>query len=203
MLLNSIRKYNLLRRFYESKTGKKWIRNKLASVLPYLDKADNIIDIGCGNGLISQKLTENGYHCTPVDVADLSIANNINVIVYDGRHLPYQDKSFDVALLLTVLHHCEQPLDVLQESLRVASRVIIIEDIYSNKIQQYLTYGMDTLVNLGHSNMTYQNKTDSAWKAAFDELGCILKASSSKNVLGVFRQATYVLERPSISKKQD
>ena len=101
---------------------------------------------------------------------------------------------FDAALLLTVLHHSDNPELVLKETARIAKKIVIIEDIYSNKIQQYLTYFMDTLVNLGHSKMTYQNKSDAEWKQVFEALQLKLVAESSRPVLLFFRQATYILE---------
>jgi len=195
MLLHSIRNIDLIGRFYRSNAGKKWVANKLQSVLPHLDTTDSILDIGSGNGLITHTLRKQGYDTTAVDVADLSIIPEVETVVYDGQQLPFADKAVDVALLLTVLHHCTDPVAVLAEALRVAQRVIIIEDIYYNKVQQYLTYGMDTLVNLGHSAMTYQNKSDEEWQKVFEELEADLVATSSKRVLLFFRQATYVIEQ--------
>jgi ubiquinone/menaquinone biosynthesis C-methylase UbiE len=194
MLLQIIRKFDLIGKFYASSLGKKWIHNKLKSVLPHLNKNEKNLDIGCGNGMITHTLRQQNFPCTPLDVSNLSIMPNVDVIVYDGLLMPFQEKEFDTALLLTVLHHTPDPVLVLKETARVAKKIIIIEDIYSNKIQQYMTYAMDTLVNLGHSSMTYQNKSDSEWKTTFDELGMELIEESSKPVLFFFRQATYVLK---------
>lgn len=197
MLLQIIRKFDLIGKFYASGLGKKWIHNKLKSVLPHLNKNEKNLDIGCGNGMITHTLRQQAFPCTPLDVADLSILPDVKVVVYDGLVMPFEDKEFDTALLLTVLHHTPDPIPVLQETARVAKKIVIIEDIYSNKIQQYMTYAMDTLVNLGHSSMTYQNKSDAEWKLAFEELGLELIEESSKSVLLFFRQATYVLKTKS------
>ncbi len=193
MLLKLIQKVDLIGKFYASNLGHKWIENKLKMVWPQLNSHQKIIDIGSGNGMISHTLQQKGFDTTPLDVADLSIIRTVEVVVYDGETMPFENKKFDTALLLTVLHHCPDPIPVLKEAARVASKIIIIEDIYSNPIQQYLTYAMDTLVNLGHSSMTYQNKNDREWKAAFEELNLTLVEESSKAVLGIFRQATYIL----------
>lgn len=198
MLLQIIRKFDLVGKFYASSLGKRWIQNKLKSVLPHLNKNEKSLDIGAGNGMITNTLRQQGFPCTPMDVADLSILPDVNVIVYDGLNMPFQDNEYDAALLLTVLHHTPDPIPVLKETARVAKKIIIIEDIYKNKLQQYMTYAMDTLVNLGHSSMTYQNKSDAEWKATFEALGLELIEESSKPVLLFFRQATYVLKtKPS------
>lgn len=197
MLLQIIRKFDLIGKFYASSLGKKWIYNKLKSVLPHLNKNEKNLDIGCGNGMITQTLRQKEFACTPLDVANLSIFPDVEVLVYDGLAMPFRAKEFDTALLLTVLHHTPDPILVLQETARVSKKIIIIEDIYSNKIQQYMTYAMDTLVNLGHSSMTYQNKSDAEWKITFEELDLELVEDSSKSVLFFFRQATYVLKTKS------
>ena len=194
MILNGIRKLGLVRNFYSSKIGQKWIENKLQTVYPHIHKPNSILDIGCGNGLISHRLLELQYNCIPLDVTNLSIIPNLKVQLYDGQQLPYEDKSMDIALLLTVLHHTKDPVKVLKETARIAQKIIIIEDIYHNRLQQYLTYGMDTLVNLGHSSMTYQNKSDSEWKKVFEQLNLTLTSVCYRPILGVFRQATYVLD---------
>ena len=97
-------------------------------------------------------------------------------------------------MLLTVLHHTPDPEKVLLEAMRVSKRVIIIEDVYSNKVQQYMTYAMDTLVNLGHSSMTYTNKNVAEWRAVFQEQGWTLKKATPRRVLLFFTQMTYVIE---------
>ncbi|MGH1339130.1 MAG: class I SAM-dependent methyltransferase [Aureispira sp.] len=194
MLLQLIRKFDLFGKFYSSRFGQAWIRKKLRPVLPHLTKGQQHVDIGCGNGLIVESLRQQGYPCAAVDVADLSIVPEVKVTVYDGLHLPFEERQFDTALLLTVLHHTPDPIPVLEETARVAKRLVIIEDVYSNIIQQYMTYAMDTLVNLGHSSMTYQNKSDAGWKEAFEAMNWRIVAQSSQSILFFFRQATYVLE---------
>lgn len=194
MLLKFIKNIKLVKRFYSSRVGKWWVHNKLSTVIPHLMPNTNILDIGCGNGLVTANLRQYKFEVTPIDVGDLSILETVKPIVYDGETMPFANQTFDNALLLTVLHHTDTPQKILEETKRVAKRIIIIEDIYSNVIQKHMTYAMDTLVNLGHSNMTYQNKSDKEWKACFEQLGLKLVSESSKSVLLFFRQATYVVE---------
>lgn len=194
MILNVIRQVDLVRRFYRSRAGQAWIEKKLTPVLPHLSPTDNCVDIGCGNGLIVEALRTKGFSCEAVDVADLSIVPEVEVTVYDGLHLPYPDQHFDTAMLLTVLHHTPDPIPVLKEAARVARRLILVEDVYNNPIQQYMTYGMDTLVNLGHSAMTYQNKSDAEWRATFEDLRLRLLKCDEQSILLFFQQNTYLLE---------
>lgn len=191
MLLSLIKNIPFVKRTY-LKTGNKWVHKKLKTVSPHIK--GKTIDIGSGNGMVAFYLKNKGHNITALDVGNLSIHPEIKTIVYDGNKMPFKDKEFDTGLILTVLHHTDDPVEVLKEAKRVCKRLIIIEDIYNNKIQQYMTYGMDTLVNLGHSNMTYQNKNDQEWKKTFNQLGLKVLTENQKKVLLFFRQVTYVLE---------
>jgi len=100
MLLQIIRKFDLIGKFYTSNLGKKWIHNKLKSVLLHLKKNEKNLDIGCGNGMITHTLRQQGFPCTPLDVANLSILPDVNVLVYDGLVMPFQEKEFVPMILL-------------------------------------------------------------------------------------------------------
>ncbi len=193
MILKSILGLKPLRICYQ-KMGKVWIKRKLETVIPFLNIEDSILDIGSGNGMLMHFLHQKNYDVQGIDVAYLSYYEKPKTWVYNGKKMPFENKAFDVGMLLTVLHHTDSPEEVLAEAMRVCKRLIIIEDVYDNIIQQYATYGMDTLVNLGHSNMTYQNKNDEEWKVAFREMGLELVAEKEKRVLLFFKQKTYVLE---------
>lgn len=194
MILETIRKYPIFKKLYLDELGKRWVSEKKNRLLPYLSTKDTLLDVGCGNCLLANELKEDGYSITGVDVANLSIIDDFQPKVYDGQHLPFENNAFDCALLLTVLHHTDDPVEVLRETSRVAHRILIIEDVYSNIFQQYLTYAMDTLVNFGHSNMTYQNKSIAEWKSVFDLLQLKLLDIKEKRVLLFFKQVTFVLE---------
>ncbi len=191
MLLSLIKNIPFFKKNYLS-LGEKWVEKKLSTVLPH--SQGKVLDIGSGNGMVAFYLKNKGFETSALDVADLSIHPEIKTIVYDGKKMPFEENEFDTGLLLTVLHHTDSPENVLQETARVCKRIIIIEDIYSNIVQQYLTYFMDTLVNFGHSNMTYQNKNDQEWKMTFKLLNLKVISEKKKRVLLFFTQGTYILE---------
>ncbi len=194
MILSLIKNIPFIKKIYLH-IGNQWVNKKLKTVIPHLIFNKNIIDIGSGNGMVAHYLKNKEYSITALDVANLSIHPQIKTIIYDGKKMPFQNNEFHTGLLLTVLHHTHSPEEVLQEASRICSRLIIIEDIYSNIIQQYLTYAMDTLVNFGFSKMTYQNKNDKEWKTTFNQLGLKVVSEEKKSVLLFFTQKTYVLEK--------
>jgi len=93
----------------------------------------NILEIGTGKGHFTLALAGNGYRFTSIDVdeaeqkiAKLNIAyyglqDRVDFKIGDARNLSFPDKSFDVIFCINVYHHLKNPLQVLQEMLRVLS----------------------------------------------------------------------------------
>lgn len=188
--------YNIpfLRRWYFEKLGIWWVSRKVAPFIEFLDPDEKIIDIGSGNGLVADYLRQQGFHVTPLDIADLAYHERVKPIVYDGQTMPFENKAFDTALILTVLHHIDQPDPVLVETKRIAQRIIIIEDIYKNALQKYATFFMDWLVNLGYSPAPHTNKDDNGWRNTFTEMNLKLSHTAQWRVLLFFRQAVYIVQ---------
>jgi len=168
---------------------------KIERIREHLSPKDRILDIGTGPGSVCLLMNREGYNLTPVDVLDQSLSAEITPEIYNGKKLPYKSSSFDAALILTVLHHTSNPKEVLSEARRVADKIIIIEDIYSNTFQRYLTYFVDSIVNIEFSGHPHSNKSDSEWKKLFTELDLKLKESKQNRFLLFFRQAVYYLEK--------
>lgn len=104
-------------------------RATLRHVEPFLTPGSSVLDVGCGIGYVLDVLNNEfqctGYGCDvvkpPVDIERFA--------KFDGVRLPYRDKSFDVAFLIFVLHHADDPGLLLREASRVARRsVVVLED---------------------------------------------------------------------------
>src|SRR3989337_138881 len=72
------------------------------------------------------KIEKKNSNITCVDVRLNPLCKSIPVIIYDGKKLPFQNETFDISLLIAVLHHCNEPLQVLDEAIRVSSKKIVI-----------------------------------------------------------------------------
>ncbi len=175
-----------------------WARGKIEHIEHLLPDAGNILDIGSGRGVVTRVLRERGFEVTPLDVRDRSTEPALSPVVYDGTAIPFPDKAFDCALLLTVLHHTPDPDAVLREAARVARRIIIIEDVYTNTLQKYLTFFTDSLFNLEFRGHPHSNRTDAEWRRSFERLGLTLVADEvvEKRVLLLYRQVAYGLTSP-------
>ena len=139
-------------------------------IFPYLEKGDKVLDIGCGLGRITKMIKDEGHIITPLDVRDLSIDDDISPLIYNGKKIPFADKSFDVSLIITVLHHTVSPEAILREARRVSKKIIIIEDIYKNSLQKYFTFLNDSVLNLEFFGHPHSNMNDLEWKKTFKKL---------------------------------
>lgn len=168
----------------------------MADISPSLKKGDRVVDIGSGGCSVADALMERGFFVTAVDVRDSSCVPSIKPVLYDGKHLPFADKSFDVALLITVLHHTPDPDQVLREAGRVAKRVILQEDVFRSTWQRYATYVMDSVLNLEFFGHPHTNRSESEWKRTFKKLGFSQVSGQARRFWKLFLSATYVMRSP-------
>lgn len=171
------------------------ITEKLREITPHLRQTDHVLDIGSGNGVLCRALRKRNYQITALDIDNLSFFEDVEPIIYDGVNMPFEDDCFDVALLITVLHHAPVPEQVLAEARRVAKRVIVIEEIYSGPLNRLLTYFIDSLFNLEFIGHPHTNKTDRGWREVFEHLGLTLvDVRYTKSIL-ILNRVTYVLAK--------
>ena len=153
--------------------------------------------MGSGPGTVVERLRLEGIRVTALDVADSAIRPDLRPVLYDGFRMPFFDKTFEVALILTVLHHADFPERVLAEARRVADRVIVIEDVYSEPWQRKVTRWADSVVNWEFRRHPHNNRTHAHWVDTFKSMGFDIVATASEPFLGCFRQSLFVLERGS------
>lgn len=120
---------------YSSRVANKRLSDVTIENVDFNDKC--VLDIGCGDGVYTIELFDKVHprRITGVDYAaqaiDIARANSgsrsIEFDVQSALSLPYETKTFDVALLRGVLHHLDDPIPALREALRVASIVWVIE----------------------------------------------------------------------------
>ena len=69
-------------------------------------EAISLLDIGCGDMTITTILAERDEKltCTGVDIYP-NTKHWENYVAFDGKTLPFEDKSFDIVLFSDVLHH--------------------------------------------------------------------------------------------------
>jgi SAM-dependent methyltransferase len=100
-------------------------------------KGRSVLDIGCGDGYYTlgywdrgQPLRFVGVDPAPnaIKVADRRRGERpIEYRVLDGKRVPFEDASFDVAIVQGVLHHADDPEETIREALRLAREIVILE----------------------------------------------------------------------------
>ena len=145
------------------------LASHFAELLP---KGHAILDVGCGDGLISAEILRRrpDLTITGVDVL-VRPETHIPVTEFDGRRLPFADRSCDTVLFCDVLHHTERPAAMLQEAVRVARHNVAIKD---HVVRGFFARGtlrvMDFVGNAPHGvTLPYNYMTQEQWGDAFDE----------------------------------
>jgi SAM-dependent methyltransferase len=92
----------------------------------------HILDVGCGDGLLSELLSREGFSPSLTDVLDYRNprARALPFAPMDGPSgLPFEGERFDTGLVFAVLHHVEaEHLDDLLDGLRTRCAEVIIEE---------------------------------------------------------------------------
>jgi SAM-dependent methyltransferase len=102
------------------------LRSHLLDLLP---KAGQVLDVGCGDGLLASLIRQKNQrlNISGIDVL-VRPGTAIPVREFDGRSIPFGDGSFDAILLVDVLHHTLDPMILLREAARACRGCILIKD---------------------------------------------------------------------------
>jgi|SRR3989338_4511582 len=128
----------------------------------------SVLDTGSGRCYIAEELERrNKLRITCLDVKNLSRTGK-KVIVYDGTHMPFKSNKFDSALIAYVLHHCDDQLKVLKETIRVTKgNIVIFEDTKPSPV----TNAMDFMSNkLRGVETPFQFHSEKEWLGIFKKL---------------------------------
>jgi len=140
---------------------------KLKRLLKFYNKNDAILDIGSGNCALNLQIKNSGYEITGLDIFNKSAFKEIKPVIYDGSKLPFNDNSFDIVQIITVLHHIKNPEQIVKEAKRVGKKVIIMEDIYESTFQKYITFIADSINNWEFIGHPHTNMTDDEANLAY------------------------------------
>ncbi len=144
----------------------------VAHLAPYLKGQPHVLEIGAGNGLVAEMLHQRtGARFTLLDVVDYN-RSALPLHVYDGRHLPFEDNAFDLALLVFVLHHNPDPCPVLREALRVARHgALVVENDVRGAIKKPFTQFVDSIEPARRgSPRCFFTKSGDEWLALLPEI---------------------------------
>jgi SAM-dependent methyltransferase len=118
------------------------LQSLVRQIAPHLQRGDRVLDVGCGSGMLGRAIMDSPISPPGVKVSGLErIRRDMafsTIEYYDGRRIPYGDNTFDVVLLMDVLHHETDPHRLIDECARVARRLLIIKDHVRNGFLSHL-----------------------------------------------------------------
>jgi ubiquinone/menaquinone biosynthesis C-methylase UbiE len=89
-------------------------------------QGEKVLEVGCGTGADLLQFAKHGALATGVDLtanhvelARIRVGELAVVQQADARHLPFEDESFNYVYSHGVLHHCDEPEQVVCEIFRV------------------------------------------------------------------------------------
>src|SRR5688572_20551801 len=94
----------------------------LDSIVAAIPENSHVLDVGCGNGIISRLLAEKGFYVTAIDVSDKTIGlarlRNYHPLI-EYKVVPAGDLDpdpgkFEAIVCSEVLEHLDAPIDLLQ-----------------------------------------------------------------------------------------
>jgi ubiquinone/menaquinone biosynthesis C-methylase UbiE len=146
------------------------LARELAKQIP---RDSRVLDVGCGSGDIAAAIMAQRPDVT-IEGVDVLVRTQtrIPVLEYDGRTLPHPDGGFDVAMLVDVLHHTDDPAAVLAEAKRVARVGVLVKDHFRDGMLAGPTLRfMDWVGNAPHGvRLPYNYLSSREWRSIWDRL---------------------------------
>ena len=141
----------------------------------YLSPQSRVLDIGGGCGFYAGPFVRRGHSLTLLDVVKPGY-QKAPVVIYDPEdRFPFPDKSFDVSLMITMLHHVAQPETVIREVCRVTRKtVVVVEDLYHHAFGRWWTEWRDRIYNFEFFGHPCQFKKANEWVDFFKRFGLSL-----------------------------
>jgi SAM-dependent methyltransferase len=162
-----------------------------------LPQGARVLNVGAGDGRLAQMVSAERPDVV-IRGLDVLVRGGAQVPIdaFDGRTLPLGDGSVDAVLFIDVLHHADDPLELVREAARVSRGVIIIKDRALDGFLAGPTLRfMDRIGNARHRvALPFNYWPREKWLAVLDRLG--LSIVEWRSALGLYpRPAAWLFER--------
>jgi SAM-dependent methyltransferase len=138
-----------------------------------IPQSAHVLDVGTGDGRLAAAIRQRRSDVS-IDGIDVLIRPDaaIPVTVFDGHVIPLPNRSRDVVTLFDVLHHAEDPTQLLAEATRVARRCIVLKDhVCSGPMAYLILRFMDEVGNRRHGvALPHHYWNERQWSDAIDRL---------------------------------
>jgi ubiquinone/menaquinone biosynthesis C-methylase UbiE len=106
------------------------------AVQRYLQPGERVLDVGFGLGYGLDIMAAAGGRTTGIDIDDTAVNNARRLVkeasgieevrAYDGKVIPYPEKSFDIVTCIDVIEHVPDYERLLREMVRVSRGVVFV-----------------------------------------------------------------------------
>ena len=111
--------------------------NKIENLLPTLNGEETFLDIGCGHGGVCSELINKGFNVSGIEINDEAI-NSLRSKGFKTYHRDITkplniNNNFDIILILDVLEHLFDPLQLLKEAKNITNKngyIIVTTPLY-------------------------------------------------------------------------
>jgi len=158
------------------------VRNLARELSKYLPPNTSLLDVGCGDGQLAERLRKE-CQLSRVEGVDVLVRPHVAIPVrqFNGTGLPWPDSSWDYVMAVDVLHHAEQQQALLHDMLRVAGKGVLIKDhLCESRFDYWLLRKMDNVGNDQHGVAVpgkYFSKSE--WLNLFALENCEINSFSS------------------------
>jgi ubiquinone/menaquinone biosynthesis C-methylase UbiE len=117
--------------FWNQNSKEMWDTGSRSTIIPFFQtfvkQGAFVLDVGCGDGYGTYKLSQAGYIACGVDLSEQMVQmgkdrgenETLSFVQGDLTNLPFSDQAYDAVLAVNSLEWTEQPLRALEEMKRV------------------------------------------------------------------------------------
>lgn len=153
----------------------------------------SLLDFGCGDLSLSEGIynLNSKLQITGIDVVEFPHWSKVVAFLkYDGKKIPFKEKTFDFVIVYHVLHHTSDPQMMFKECLRVTKyKLLLIEPVYRNIFEIPGMMIMDFIFNAWKEKsiaMSFKFKNLSWWKQQIALNGWKIKMIKDVEILPKF-----------------
>ena len=172
--------------------GRTW--EATTRVIAKLARMGSVLDIGSGDGVLAELMSQQCEHYTLADnnakaieaaKNRLKASKNISFATCDMHQLPFESNQFDCVMLLHVLTYSDQPQQAVKEALRVLKPggQLLISTLFKHKHQEVKEV-------YGHVNLGFDTQELTQFCEAAGSLSCTASITSQEQKTPNFKIIT-------------